>query len=48
MLFTFYLLWPYDIVTFYVIYNYTNARLIMNMRLRCCQLLSFGVNGLIG
>ena len=47
ILFTFYMLWPYDVVTFYANYNYTNARLSMNMRLHCCQLLLFGVNGLI-
>ena len=46
-LFTFYMLLLYDVVTFYVNYNYTNARLSMNMRLHCCQLLLLGVNGLI-
>ena len=41
------MLWLYDVVTVYVNYNYTNARLIMTMRLGCCQLLSIGVNRLI-
>ena len=44
ILFTFYMLWLYDVVTFYVNYNYTNARRSMNMRLHCCLLLLIGVN----
>ena len=47
ILFTFNMLWLYDVVTFYVNYNYTNVRLSTNMRLHCCQLLLFSVNGLI-
>ena len=53
ILFTFYMLWLYDVVTFYINYNYnynynyTNVRLSTNMRLHCCQLLLFSVNGLI-
>ena len=47
ILFTFYMLWLYDVVTFYINYNYTNVRLSTNMRLQCCQLLLFSVNGLI-
>ena len=47
ILFTFYMLWLYDVVTFYINYNYTNVRLSTNMRLHCCQLLLFSVNWLI-
>ena len=42
-----FMLWQYDVVTFNVNCNYTNARLSMNMTLHCCQLLLFGVNVLI-